>query len=438
MWIYRSIFLASYLLQSIEASPIWPSSLGIMQSNIVGSNSPVDILYSFTSPPGNGEPRGLTTLIGVTSSELAVVLFQAVDDETNQQTQLSVYKNDQVMWTQPIGLNCMYITSCNLSIAFDDAVIYATTVTNSDGDQRQYGCIIFNVTTGAQIYVQPYNNILPVFSGQTLPVIASSSDSPLSQPASFVWISSDNVVFVGEFSPTLGLNGTNATLPVVFADKGCALAHNDLAVCLLASGGIAVLKAHSPTNPSILWTNYVKPLYIAKDIGPSGILVVDTDVGGFNGGVIAGLELMTGEALWTWAKPPTTTYTAYAYNSAGTMMLKSFGYIGAEFSASFDTFSVTATKIERVSTASIPSFPPSSLPFEDFLSFDANGVTAYTCNSLGGDVSVLAITSGTNGAGAFSTLITDSDLQASALVVAGPKPTQISVQYNPFTINILM
>ena len=163
--------------------------------------------------------------------------------------------------------------------------------------------LAFNVTTGAQIYVQPYNNILPVFSGQTLPVIASSSDSPLSQPASFVWISSDNVVFVGEFSPTLGLNGTNATLPVVFADKGCALAHNDLAVCLLASGGIAVLKAHSPTNPSILWTNYVKPLYIAKDIGPSGILVVDTDVGGFNGGVIAGLELMTGEALWTWAKP---------------------------------------------------------------------------------------------------------------------------------------
>lgn len=436
---YNFIFLC--LLQQVLSSPIWPSSLGVMQSNILGSSSsPIDILYSFTSPSnGNGNGRGTTTLVGITSTELSIILFQAVDNESNQQTQLSVYKNDQVLWTQSVNIDCMYMRVCNISIAFDDDVIYATTVVMSDGDQqRQYGCTLFNVTTGAEIYVQPYNNVFPAFNGQTLPVIVSSSDASLGQPSTFVWITSYNVIFVGTYSPTLGLNGTNATLPVHFSDTGCSLTHNDVAVCKLASGGVAVVRAHSHTNPAILWTNYVKPLFIAKDVGPSGVLIVDTDIGGFSGGTIAALDLITGSSLWNWPKPLNTIYTAFAYNSAGTMMLKSFGFVGTEFSVSFDTFSVTATKLELVSTAAIPSFPPSSLPFDDFLSFDANGATAYTCNDLGGGTVVLAVTSGVKGSGAISTLISDSNLQASSVVVAGPKATQLSVQYDEFTVNILM
>jgi hypothetical protein len=436
------VFFFLFILNAntVSSSPIWPSSLGIMQSNSIGSTSPVDILYSISSPSGGGggSPQGTTTLIGITSSELSVVLFQALDNDSNQQTQLGVYKNDQNLWKQLIGVDCLYKETCNVSIAFDDEVIYATTLVRSgDGEEKQVGCFIFNISTGIVLTSQQTFN-LPVFPGYTLPVITSSSDAVVGQFSPLVWITSLNVVFVGTFVDNIGINGTNTTLPVSISDSGCAFTHKDMAVCTLISGGLVVLQATLPNSPSILWTNYVKPFFIAKDFGTSGMLVVDTDIGGFTGGSFAGLDLKTGATLWTWQKPPKIVYTAFAYNGASTMMLKSFFFNGADFSVGFDTFTVSNTKLESVSSASIPSFPPSSLPFNDFLSFDSNGVTAYTCNNLGEDTVMLAVTSGMNGVGAITTLGTDEHLRASSLIIAGPKPTQITVQYDDYTINVLM
>ena len=252
---------------------------------------------------------------------------------------------------------------------------------------------------------------------------------------------------VGNFSASVGTfdapsaTFTWATSNLTVSVASCSLAHLNFAVCTLANvGGAAILKADpaGAAGPTVVWDDYVKPLFIAKDVGPSGALVVDTDFGGYSGGTLVACDLVTGAALWTWSKPPKATISAFAYSGAGTLVLKSFFDDGATFSVRFDTFSVNASALALVASASAPAVPPAPPPFEDYLTLDAAANNAYTMDSDGGSISVLRVNVGISGPSAISVLLSDPRLQAPAPLVAGPKATQITVQYDDYTVATYM
>ena len=350
---------------------------------------------------------------------------------------MTVYQNALPLWPQPQPLNLcsqQQQNSCNISVAFDDAFIYvASSVFQPQPPYSTSSYMqVFNLSTGATV-----NPNLSPFPSVPLSLLTNAADAPAD---AVLWAVGNTSAFAGAYSAAgQALVGQASNLTVSVTE--CVLAHLSFAVCLLGgAGGMAVLRADPAglVGPALAWDDYVKPLFIAKDVGSSGALIVDTAYGGFNGGTLVACDLATGAALWTWQKPTSATLTAFAYSGAGVLVLKSFFDDGAQFAVRFDTFSLNTTALTPVSSVSAPAFPPAAPPFEDFLTLDGAAANAYTTDSDGGSIVVMAVKVGVSGAGAISTLLSDRALQAPAVLVAGPKATQLSVQFDPFTVAVYM
>lgn len=294
---------------------------------------------------------------------------------------------------------------------------------------------ILNITTGVPLQSPWYYTYTP----SPLFTFVNAADAPgdaAGSPA-LTWVTGNYTALAGVFNATSGqFGGGNSTLDVNVT--ACTLGHQLYAVCMLSSpGGMAVLRAGGPgAGPTLVWDDFVGPLFIADDVGPNGALVVDTDYGGYFGGTLVACDLATGAELWAFPKPANATISAWAYNGAGTLMMKSYFDAGAQFSVRFDTFRLNATGLALVSSASAPAFPPPA--GEDSMTFDASGATAYTFNSDGGDWAVLAVKAGVSGGAAISTLFADPNLQSPAPLIAGPKATQLTVQEDASTVAIFM
>jgi len=415
-----------------------------MQSAVLGpASGPLQKLWTITMPnPQYPQYPNQATLVGVSATGLSVILVTppaASRGGGYGSNLLTVYQNALPLWPQPQPIdrnsNCQQQSGCNFSVAFDDAFIYVATIYQPQPQYPAQSFLqVFNLTTGATTA----NGNLSPFPGVALSLLANAADAP--SGGALLWAVGNTSAFAGAYSVAeQDLVGQASNLTVAVAE--CTLAHQSFAVCLLGgAGGMAVLRADAAglVGPALAWDDYVKPLFIAKDVGASGALVVDTDYGGFSGGTLVACDLATGAALWTWQKPANATLTAFAYSGAGVLVLKSFFDDGAQFAVRFDTFALNATALAIVSSAAAPAFPPAAPPFEDYLTLDGPAANAYTTDSDGGSILVLAVKVGVSGAGAISTLLSDRALQAPAALVAGPKATQLSVQFDPYTVAVYM
>ena len=232
---------------------------------------------------------------------------------------------------------------------------------------------ILNITTGAPLQSPWYYTYTP----SPLFTFVNAADAPgdaAGSPA-LTWVTGNYTALAGVFNATSGqFDGGNSTLDVNVT--ACTLGHQLYAVCMLSSpGGMAVLRAGGPgAGPTLVWDDFVGPLFIADDVGPNGALVVDTDYGGYFGGTLVACDLATGAELWAFPKPANATISAWAYNGAGMLMMKSYFDAGAQFSVRFDTFRLNVTGLALVSSASAPAFPPPA--GEDSMTFDASGASS--------------------------------------------------------------
>ena len=436
--------VAALAARGAAASPIWQppggTAAGAMQSAVPGpTGGPLQKLWTITMPGSQGYASQVT-LVGISATGLSVILVTpspASRGGGSSGFAITVYQNALQLWPQPQQLySCSQSSQsiCNISVAFDDAFVYvATNYQQQPQYPPQSSLQVFNISTGKTI-----NGNLSPFPGVALSVLSNTADAP--GGAALLWAVGGTSAFAGTYSAaSQDLEGPTSNLTVSVVE--CALAHLSFAVCMLGGvGGMAVLRADAAglVGPAVAWDDYVKPLFIAKDIGANGALIVDTDVGGFPGGTLVACDLATGAALWTWRKPTDAALSAFAYSGAGVLMLKSFYDDGVQFSVRFDTFALNSTMMMLTASASAPTFPPSALPFEDFLTLDGTAVSAYTLDSDGGSVVAVAVKVGVSGAGAISTLLSDGALQAPTALVSGPKPTQLSVQYDAFTVAVYM
>jgi len=405
-------------------------------------------LWTIAMKDTQGNPLQ-TSLVGVSATGLSVILLTPPPGGRSYGGYaVTVYQNALPLWPQPQPLNNQACQSgqgggCNVSVAFDDAFIYVA-ATYYQPQQPGYpptpptsALQVFNISTGATLGT----NVSPFPASVPLSVLSNAADAP---GGALLWAVGNYSAFAGAYSAA-GAGGQGAlvgpTSNLTVSVVECTLAHLRFAVCLLGgAGGMAVLRADAAgaVGPALAWDDYVKPLFIAKDVGINGALVVDTDFGGFSGGTLVACDLATGAALWTWVKPANATVTAFAYSGAGVLVLKSFFDDGAQFAVRFDTFALSGAALNFTASAAVPAFPPAAPPFEDYLSLDGAAANAYTTDSDGGSVVAVAVKVGVNGPGAISTLLADRALQAPVALVAGPKPTQLSVQFDPFTVAVYM
>jgi hypothetical protein len=440
--------VAALAARGAAASPIWQppggTAAGAMQSAVPGpTGGPLQKLWTITMRMNGYQSQ--PTLVGISATGLSVILAtpSPASRGGGGGYAITVYQNALQLWPQPQPLQVFGCSQtkgiCNISVAFDDSFIYVASSFQQQNDPPQppstpqSSLQVFNISSGDSI-----NPNLSPFPSVVLSVLANAADAP--GGAALLWVVGNTSAFAGTYSASSqALVGPTSNLPVSIVE--CTLAHLSFAVCLLGGvGGMAVLRADAAglVGPAVAWDDFVKPLFVAKDIGTSGALIVDTDFGGFPGGTLMACDLATGAALWTWRKPTDAVMSAFAYSGAGVLMLKSFFDDGAQFSVRFDTFALNSTMMVLTASASAPTFPPSALPFEDLLTLDGAAVSAYTLDSDGGSVVAVAVKVGVSGAGAISTLLSDGALQAPTALVAGPKPTQLSVQYDAFTVAVYM
>ena len=438
--------LATPAAHALIWQPPFGTASGNMQSAVSGPTSgPMQKLFTITITSPQPPSKVPAQIVGFTSTGVAVILGTITSQQYPLLAQgyyVAAYQNALPLYANPTTISCQYSgqqTCQSVSVAFDDNFIYVAT-TGLVGQGPPYGpystqssMTILNLTTGATL-ASPFG-----YNGAPSPltVFVNAADAPGDGPgaAGLTWVTGNYSALAGVFDGSQFAGG-NSTLSVNVT--ACTLGHQLYAVCELSSpGGMAVLRADGPGGgPALVWDDFVGPLFIADDVGPNGALVVDTDYGGYYGNTLVACDLATGSELWAFAKPANATISAWAYNGAGILMLKSFFDAGAQFSARFDTFAVNSTTMTLLSTASARAFPPPA--GEDSLTFDAGGATAYTFNSDGGDWTVLAIKAGVSGAGAISSLFADPTLQTPTPIIAGPKATQLTVQDDAFTVAIYM
>ena len=431
--------IALALFAPAQATPMWsPNSgtaAGTMQSSAVGPTSgPLQKLYTITNPNPQQPDRPATAqLVGITSSGLAVVLSLS-GVYYQQNPTLNVFRNALALWDNPTTLQQCSPSCSYIGVTFDDELIYVSTTFGQQQQQQQFGVTVLNITSGAVMtssYALPFPAPVTVF--------VNAADAP---GGSLVWVTSNFTALAGTFNTTtIKFDGVSSKLAVNAGN--CSLGHGAFAVCDIVTSpfGMAVLRAGGPgSGPTLAWDDFVLPVFIASDIGPNGALIVDTDYGGFTGGTWVACDLATGAAFWTLVKPTNETITAFAYDGAGTLVLKSFFDDGATFSVKFTTLNLTQSGFSVASTASAPSFPPeppAGQPFVDYLTLDSTGKVAYTLDSDGGAWNFQAVQVGVSGPGAISVLLSDPSLSPAPLI-AGPKSTQITVQEDNCTIAVYM